>query len=302
VRRAQLDPALAVRIIGVRELRYSSASADLDRPDHVRAASGLAVVGNRLAIIQDDVAFIALVAGDEVSAVPLPRGRDGRRRFEVGLGNKGQKLDLEACIVVDDQLWAFGSGSTAARERLAVVDRSGTRLHDGAPLYAALRVALSGVVNIEGVAAVGDELWLFHRGNTGPTDAGPAIVRFELRAFVRWLTAAAPVPDVAACERYDLGAVGGVPLGFTDATCAHGSVYYLAAAEVAANAIDDGPMLAARLGVIDRATVRQVTLPIGKAEGIAFDPEDRRRVWIVCDPDDVDRATRLYDVRLEGPW
>src|SRR5690349_5074827 len=99
--RAQLDPALAVRVRSERVLRYDTrAAAHDDRPAHVRAASGLAFVGGRLAVIQDDCAFIGYVATGEVSALALPRGAGGRRRFEVGLGNKMDKLDLEACVAV----------------------------------------------------------------------------------------------------------------------------------------------------------------------------------------------------------
>jgi hypothetical protein len=65
--RAQLDPALSLRVISVRELRYNAAAPlGDDRPAHVRAASGLAFTGGRLAVIQDDAAFIAYVGGGEV--------------------------------------------------------------------------------------------------------------------------------------------------------------------------------------------------------------------------------------------
>src|SRR5690348_6229765 len=100
--RARLDPDLGVRVIGVRELRYMDvAPLGEDRPRHVRAASGLAWTAGRLAVIQDDVAFIALVGAGDVSAITLPRGANGRRRFEVRLGNKMEKLDLEACVAVE---------------------------------------------------------------------------------------------------------------------------------------------------------------------------------------------------------
>jgi hypothetical protein len=60
---ARLDPALEVRILRVRTLGYSaSAALDDDRPLHPRAASGLAWMGGRLLVIQDDAAFIATVA------------------------------------------------------------------------------------------------------------------------------------------------------------------------------------------------------------------------------------------------
>jgi hypothetical protein len=243
-----------------------------------------------------------MVSGTDVSAIPLPRGAGGRRRFEVGLGNKAEKLDLEACVAVGDHLWAFGSGSLPIRERIAIVDYE-ARVQDAAPLYRRVRDELeASAINIEGVAAVGTELWLFHRGNTGPEDRGPAIVRFDRMELARWLEGEGPVPEVMGSARYDLGESGGVRLGFTDAVEAGGRVFYLAAAEAAPNAIDDGVVLGSQLGVIDGDRVRAASLSIGKTEGLAFDPANARRAWVVGDPDDVEQPTRLYEIELIGPW
>lgn len=314
---ARLDPSLGVRVVSVRALRYTVPAAEgSDRPPHVRAASGLAVTGGRLVIVQDDAAFLATVAGDRVSALALPRGAGGRRRFEVSLGNKLDKLDLEACVAVGPELWAFGSGSLPVRERIAVVG-SDVRVHDAAPLYTLVRAATGGVLNIEGAAAVGDELWLFHRGNCGPADPGPAVVRVPRAALAAWLAAgcASDPPALSDATRFDLGTLGGVRLGFTDACGGTGlglasRVFYLAAAEASPNAVDDGAVCGSQLGVIDgdpdSAEVRAAPLCHGdrtlKAEGLALDPRDPRRAWITVDPDDVDRPAELYELELTGPW
>jgi len=298
VGKAQLDPALGIRVLGSRALRYETrGELGEDRPAHVRAASGLAMIGGRLAVIQDDAAFIAFVAGDEVSAVPLPRGAGGRRRFEVGIGNKAEKLDLEACVAIGDELWAFGSGSTPSRDRIAIVGYD-TRIHGAEPLYRRVRDELEGPCNIEGAACVGNELWLFHRGNTSASDV-PAVVRFDRAAVARWIAGDGPVPEPSWSEPYDLGGYG-----FTDAVEHEGRVFYLAAAEASPNAIDDGAVTGAQLGVIDGASVRATTLALGdaplKAEGIAF--VGARRAWISIDPDDVEKPAQLYEIELVGPW
>ena len=310
---ARLDPALSVRVVSVRALRYTTPAApDADRPPHGRAASGLAVTGGRLVVVQDDAAFIATVAGDRVSALALPRGANGRRRFEVALGNKHDKLDLEACVAVGPELWAFGSGSAPPRERIAVVD-STVRVLDAAPLYQLLRDAAGGALNLEGAAVLSDELWLFHRGNTGPADAGPAVIRVPRAPLARWLAdpAASPPPAPLGATRFDLGAIDGIRLGFTDAAASGDRVLYLAAAEASPNAIDDGAVCGSHLGVIegrldDDPTVRATLLCHGdrplKAEGLALDPRDPRRAWIAVDPDDVDRPAELYELELLGPW
>jgi len=309
VRRAQLDPSLAVRIVEARALRYTTpAAAHEDRPAHVRAASGLAVHQGRLMVVQDDAQFLAVVTDHDVTAVKLPRGRDGRRRFEVALGNKLDKLDLESCVVIDDDLWAFGSGSRPEREQICIVDGGAARVRDAAPLYRMLRDAVGSDLNLEGCARIGDELWLFHRGNTGPADVGPAVARLRLADVRAWLTAVARVPEHVIVERYDLGTIDGQRLGFTDAVAHDGRVFYLAAAEASPDAVADGPVLGSQLGVID-AEVRATALvgPRGepiKAEGLAFDGAHTGglRAWIALDPDDAERPSTLLAADLIGPW
>jgi hypothetical protein len=356
VQSARVDPQLSIRVLGSRVLRYSDpAKLGDDRPMHVRAASGLAFFpgrpaepgdlhlgGGRLAVVQDDCAFIGMVAGAEVAALTLPRGAGGRRRFEVGLGNKHEKYDLEACIAVGDDLFAFGSGSTAVREKIVHIGY-GTHVLDAAPLYARLREEVGGAVNIEGVAlvhgtqkrarrisaqeytpthapyscalelwpgtaddAAGNELWLFHRGNTGPRDLGPAIVKFARAPLLRWLLGNGPIPDPLGSSRFDLGSVSDVRLGFTDAVAVDERVFYLAAAEDSPNAVDDGRVLASHLGVIQDGVVRAAPLLVDgmpvKAEGLAFQPDNPGRAWVAIDPDDVDQPASLFELELVGPW
>jgi hypothetical protein len=308
VREAQLDPALSVFVHAARALRYDRPAAAVDdRPDHVRAASGLAVHNGRLVVIQDDVSFLAVVASDGVSAIKLPRGLDGRRRFEVAIGNKLDKLDLESCVAIDDELWAFGSGSLPIRDKICRVQHSTPRVVDAAPFYNRLREALGSSINLEGVARLGNQLWLFHRGNTGTTDVGPAILKVSLDGMRAWLDGRAALPLVDAIEGFDLGAIAGHRLGFTDAVSHAGQVLYLATAEAATNAVDDGAVLGSQLGVISRDTVRAAPLvgfdgkPV-KAEGLALDPARPGRGWVALDPDDPEKPATLLEIELVGPW
>ena len=308
MRRAVIDERLSARIVSERPLRYTTpASPGDDRPDHVRAASGLAVLGDKLVVIQDDAAFLAIVDGDEVDAITLPAGPGGRRRFEVALGNKLDKLDLEACLVDDGELLAFGSGSLPVRERLCCWrPTTGPTIVELPALYARVREAVGGVLNVEGAARLGDELWLFHRGNTGPGDPGPTVIRVgfaELRAHLD----SAPVPDVRGVDRYGLGRIEGVALGFTDATADGDRVIFVAAAEASADAIEDGVVVGSQFGVVDREGVRCAPLvgldgrPV-KVEGVALVPGRRDRAWITVDPDDPEQPSPLCEVALDGPW
>ena len=98
--RAHHDPSLSATVVSRRELHYTDGpDASLDRPAHVRAGSGIVRLGARLLVVQDDTSFLAVVDGDRVHGVPLPAGPGGRRQFSEALGNKKDKLDLEACLL-----------------------------------------------------------------------------------------------------------------------------------------------------------------------------------------------------------
>lgn len=96
---------VSARILRTTPLRYAEgADPALDRPAHVRAASAVARVGGRLAIVQDDANFVALVdpATGLAEAVTLPAGEGGLRQFDDLRGNKRFKLDLESCVLLED--------------------------------------------------------------------------------------------------------------------------------------------------------------------------------------------------------
>jgi hypothetical protein len=301
---AILDDRLALEVGPTRPLVYTTPAVE-DRPPHVRSASGITVHAGALYVIQDDTSFVAVVDGDTVGAIAIPYAPEGRRRFEKALGNKLAKLDLEACVVLDGELLAFGSGSLAVvRERIVRIRGARVELVEASALYERMWLAVGYALNLEGAAIVGDELWLFHRGNVGPSDPGPAVVRIALAAMREFL-AGGRAPALAV-DRYDLGSIDGVRLGFTDATTARdGRVFVLLAAEASRDAIEDGGVLAARVGVIDGGTIRCAPLVIDgrspKAEGIAF-TSDPMTVWITIDPDDVHVPAPLCKVRLIGPW
>src|SRR4051794_24780273 len=120
---ARLDPTLSARAVRAVPLLYAEgADAALDRPAHVRSASGIARVAGRIAVIQDDANSVALVNPPTglARAITLPAGEGGVRQFDDLRGNKRFKLDLESCVLVRDgdgpgMLMALGSGSLPAR-------------------------------------------------------------------------------------------------------------------------------------------------------------------------------------------
>jgi hypothetical protein len=326
------DPGLRARIVRRSSLVYrAGADAASDRPAHVRAASALVWIEGRLAIVQDDANFIALVNADTTGSakadhIILPEGPDGRRQFDDLRGNKAAKLDLESCITVVDgavtTLVAFGSGSTAARERILTVtfrgaDAPEVRLIPAPELYAALRAArdFAGTeLNIEGAMLRSpSKLHLFGRGNGAARDGRQpvnATCRLDWPQLWKHLhdpSATAPRPN--DIRRFDLGDIDGIPLSFTDAIAWGRETLFSAAAEASPDAIRDGHVVGSALGIMrDDGAARCTVLLredgdpfIGKIEGLA-EGTDPHTVFAVADADDPGTPSELCVIALEGRW
>jgi hypothetical protein len=325
LRLAGSDPGLSFRVTRRIPLHYSDGADEaLDRPPHVRAGSSLAWVGGRLALIQDDANFLALVdpVTAAVESITLPAGKGGVRQFDDLRGNKKHKLDLEACVTVDGgaTLLAFGSGSTERREKLLMARGVGS----GAPevalvelpaLYQLLRATpgfAPGRLNIEGVVQMGGRLRFFGRGNGKERDGVKpvnATCDLPLDALLRHAAdpdrVAPPAPlDVI---QYELGDLDAVPLGFTDATVVGSEIVYSAAAEASPDAVDDGAVMGSALGVID-AGGRARWAPLkdergalfaGKVEGVVA-AGDGSGFYIVLDADDPKAPSELCVVEAKG--
>ena len=320
------------RVISRRALHYSEgADASVDRPAHVRAGSALAWLGepscSRLAVVQDDASFLALVdlESGSTSSITLDHAHEGQRQFDSGRGNKKHKLDLEACARIDTRqgprLVVIGSGSLAARERFVLLDPhdGSTRIIALPELYASLRAhtAFSGSeLNIEGAAVVHDRLRLFQRGNGAPRgELSPvdATCELALDALLAHLEGQGPAPAPRDITRYSLGAIDGVRLTFTDA-CADddGRVLFLAAAEASPDAIEDGEVVGVAMGVIERdGSARWTRIAdesgapfLAKAEGLVLargrTERGERTAWLVVDRDDPALPTELCAIAFHG--
>jgi hypothetical protein len=327
---ARRDEGLGARVVRAVPLVYAAgADAALDRPGHVRAGSALAWVGGTLVAIQDDANFVARIdpSSGQVHPVPLPAGEGGLRQFDDGRGNKAFKLDLEACTAVPDghggeMLLAFGSGSSARRERiLRVADVDAPHPHvelrEAITFYARLREAgeFSGSeLNVEGAVWRGDRLLLLNRGNGAAVDGRQpvdATCEVDWAALVAYLDGPGghPAPSPASITQYDLGEIGGSRLSFTDAAVAGDALVYTATAEASPNAVDDGPVAGSALGIIGAdGEARWTELRgtdggrfDGKVEGVARGARPGT-VYVIVDRDDPDRPSELCEVELGGDW
>jgi hypothetical protein len=326
--RASVDPQLRARIVRRHALHYTPAVQRADHPGFVRAASGLVWFQGRLAIVQDDTLLVALVDADtlQVEALDLPLRADGARSFDVERGNKKDKPDFEACLSLQHQgralLLAFGSGSHANRESIALVSqREGqfeSRIVPVPAFYAALRASpdlLSTELNLEGAVTLGDTLRLFQRSNGALLAPGStptcATCDLSLSALLAHLDAPtrAPVPALRNVTHYELGQAGSGRLTFTDATTLPDTtILFSASAESSPNAYDDGEVTGSALGILRDAKAQLCLLqdeqgqPLrDKVEGVALaSPANLTRAYVVIDPDDHHKPGTLAEVELTG--
>ena len=266
---ARFDSSRVATLDELAPLYYEHAAEGL--PGHVRSGSALRRLENRLVIVQDDVQALAVrdVSG-AIRPVLLPQHASGKRVFDDTLGNKREKLDLEACVVLPDgRLVAFGSGSLPAREQLVVWgggSEAPVRVAAG-ELYREVRATVvqpGHRLNIEGAVISASRLVLFHRGNdtrVAGREPMSAIAELDAAAFSSWLDGRAPLPRVIRVSTVDLGAERDVPFGFTDAVAVDdGGIVVLACAEAAASAIDDGVVLGCRVGLLAKGALTMVDI------------------------------------------
>jgi hypothetical protein len=267
----------------------------------VRAASALYPWGNRLVALQDDAWDMVFIDPHTGACEHWPLQ---------GLGEalpKPEKPDFEAvCALTPDHLALFGSGLTAKRRSIVLVDLVSRRIKviDAAPLYQAITDELGESPNIEGAAKVGMHLYLTHRG----TGIGP---NQWLVLPVWWLTNLDPetpvhIPDMVGSMAIPTSTIDGVPLGVTDIAATSRGLYLLGAAERTANAYDDGEIAGAAIGWCEEPGDEIVWTPIREAdgsithhkpEGLVIDPGGCH-AWAVTDPDDADQPALLLRLRL----
>lgn len=319
---AEEDPRLAARTVRRVALRYrGGADPALDRPAHVRAASGLCWWRGRLAVVSDDVSFAGVVdpASGLTEPITLPHAPGDRRQFDTARGNKPDKLDLECAFAAGGRLYGLGSDSgLAVRRHVLVIDDGVVRLVALPRLYAALHQPApgQGQLNLEAAALLGDRVIVGNRGGDVGADGvatRDAVAALPLAALDALLDDpdGAPLPAVA-WQPLALGTLDGAALHLTELepwpAAGPDGLLFAATAEATTSAYDDGAVTGSVVGVIagGRARWARVTDERGaplaaKLEGLAATPTGDRVLGAV-DADDPERPSELLELALLGPW
>lgn len=300
------DVAFEARVVRRISLRYRGGADDaLDRPAHVRAASGLCWWRGGLAVVCDDVSFAGMLDPDSglVDPITLPHAPGGRRQFDTGRGNKADKLDLECVFAAGERLIALGSDSGLAVRRQALIIDLDVRLVPLPRFYAALRqpeVLGRGQLNLEAATCVGDRVFLGNRGGDVGDDGVPtidAIAELPLAALLALLEdpEGAPLPDVR-WRPLSLGSIGGgAALRLTELAAApDGGLWYAATAEATTSAYDDGAVLGSVIGRVG-APGHSSVIP-AKLEGLVVSGVGRFHATV--DADDPARPSELLDLAI----
>lgn len=295
------------------------ADLGLDRPAHVRAASGLTWFGHHLVAVSDDASFVGLVdpASGRTQPITIPHSPARRRQFDTRRSNKADKLDLECVIAVGGRLVAFGSDSgLAVRRQVIVLDEETAQPRVVAlpRLYEALgQPALGrGVLNLEGAAVLGDTLVLGNRGGDLDGDGAPtidALVRIPVSSFLGLVDdpEGAPLPSIEWCPVV-LGHLDGAPLHLTELEAIDNELAFAAAAEATASAYDDGYVTGSVVGRLQTAAssyqvewcrvLDEHDAPlVAKLEGLAFDVRTGNMLATI-DADDPDRPSELLELAI----
>ncbi|MGY1618283.1 DUF6910 family protein [Geodermatophilus sp. SYSU D00691] len=284
----------------------------------VRAASGIAPLGDGWLVVQDDATAAAWRRPGGTTAVRVFPPVEGHDVFSEAAGTKHLKPDLEvACPAEVDGAPAvllLGSGSSDRRTRGVLVrlvdDRPEVRVADLAPLYrrAGQRLDVPGdQLNLEGASRHGDAVRWFQRGNlaAGVPSCSVDVPLDALVAAVLGRADPAAV-ELAGRRSYDLGEVEGVGLAVTDAVALpDGRVLLSAAAEDTPNAVDDGPVVATALVLVDDedvvavAPIPEVDGHVHKVEGLALREVGDGAVHLlaVVDDDDPDHPSTELELR-----
>ena len=277
------------------------------QPAHLSAASGLVELEGWLHVIADDALQLTTFRFPD-----LDRGRMHKLLWDPPLPadekeRKKLKPDLESLTLVtyrdSPALLTVGSGSAENRRRGLIQPLYECGEVDGSPIVFDLTSLYEAFdfsrINIEGVAASGETLYLAQRGNS--RNGFNALINLDLVGCLK------AIDDGRAWGRellreikpVELGDLDGVSLTLTD-IAPHDSQHlvFTAAAEATDDPYHDGAIVGSVLGLLNLQDGRKITHRLDgpwKVEGVCVLPDGR--ILMVTDNDDPSKPALLLEAR-----
>ncbi len=208
---------------------------------------------------------------------------------------KKDKADYEAITSIGDELYLFGSGSTANRNTILHVDSQTKKIHppiDAESLYLMLQDFAqidADNFNIEAAVNDGGTWYLFNRGN-GPKGQNVVFtVQGELGSDMYQII----------YNEIDLPKIDGASTGFTDAVLADAKLYFIAAAEKSGSTYLDGEVGGTLIGRMDPESMEiefsEIISRKNKFEGITlYKKTETALEFLLCE--DTDSETEGADI------
>lgn len=288
--------------------------------DSIPSGSGLAKVGEEFYLVSDDSPYFFRLNGQYklLQKIAIP-GHEKSTAYRLP---KPEKPDYESVAVGEwegeNYLFAFGSGSQSPqRDSLLLVnlkEPQNAKTYSLKLFYDLLKAQAqlpNAELNVEGSAIVGEDLFLFNRGQN-------VLIQSNWPQTVAFLTQkpGATPPDIKT-YRLKLPRIKGIDPGFSGA-CRLGTadkIIFTASVENTRNWIEDGEILGSFIGILDIAKLAENPLEsvalltdkngspvVEKVESIEFletGPDGDLRVIALTDDDK--GGSKLLEIRLPKP-
>lgn len=262
----------------------------------IGSASGLLYKDNTLHLIGDNSGFLYEYHIGTTDLIHIPL-------IEKPTANIPKKIkpDFEAITSDDRHLYVFGSGSTANRNKMVMLDKQSKKIAatiDLTNLYLSMQ-SFGGIkpdeFNIEGVVNDGETWYFLQRGNGAKgTNAVFTVQSKNLELDFAILY-----------NEFELPKIKGVPSSFTDAILIKDTLYFLATAENTQSTYDDGEILGSLVGSINTKDMElgpnQIITEKNKFEGIAFFAETTGQIqFLLCEDNDSEALeSGIYKLTVE---
>jgi hypothetical protein len=261
----------------------------------IGSASGLLYKDNTLLIIGDNSGFLYEYSIDSKDLKRHPLLENPMENTP-----KKDKPDFEAITHFGDNLYIFGSGSTAKRNKMIQINTLGKEIitNDLTDLYGVMQSF--GEIkpedfNIEGAIYTGEEWYLFNRGNG--KSAKNVLFTIQGKNLINEFN--------VLSNSYKLPKIKGVRSSFTDAVALDDKIYFLATAEDTNSTYNDGEILGSFIGCIDTKTMKiDFTKKISdshKFEGLTVYQNTADKIeFLLCDDNDTEvLEANIYKLTLD---